>query len=108
MRRKRLKACCIPNADDLGSTDELRGRVLLNLMLPASCALSPLQLQTEDWKKIDILSAEHDQLSRMCRLNIVVQPRLAEHADMILRYDAFDSEGNQIATAFFAAMLEKR
>jgi hypothetical protein len=35
-----------------------------------------------------------------------VQPRLADHADMILRYDAFDSEGNQIAAAFFAAMLE--
>ncbi len=94
-------------------------RTLMTWDRPMSCAVESFELDAASivrfkpttiadrgLEKIDILSAEHDQLSRMCRLNIVVQPRLAEHADMILRYDAFDSEGNQIATAFFAAMLE--
>jgi hypothetical protein len=94
-------------------------RTLMTWDRPMSCAaesfeldaasivrFKPATIADRGLEKIDIQSAEHDQLSRMCRLNIVVQPRLADHADMILRYDAFDSEGNQIAAAFFAAMLE--
>lgn len=86
---------------------------------PASCAAESFELDAASivrfkpttsadrgLEKIEVLSTEYDQLARMCRLNIVVQPRLTEQADMILRYDAFDNGGNHIATAFFAAMLE--
>ena len=86
---------------------------------PASCAAAffvldaasivrfrPTTSADRGLEKIEVQSAELDQLSRMCRLNIVVQPRQAEYADMMLSYAAFDSQGNQIAAAFFAAMLE--
>lgn len=94
-------------------------RTLMTWDRPASCAAMSFELDAASivrfkpttsadrgLEKIEIQSTEHDQLARMCRLNIVVQPRQAEQADLILRYSALDREGNQIAAAFFAAMLE--
>ena len=95
-------------------------RTLTTWDRPASCSpvdfeldassvvhLSPPSSAERGVENIDIVSVENDQLSRMCRLNITVRPRMAEHADMILMYDALDSVGETIATALFAAILDE-
>jgi hypothetical protein len=74
---------------------------------PASVVrFSPPSSAERGFENIAIELVENDQLSRMCRLNIVVRPRIAQQADIILTYTALDSVGNSIATALFAAILE--